>query len=179
MSKNTIGIAAVLGLSGLLAACGGGGAPTAPTAVAPAPPAPVRSVVVQGTFTGLGPLVLGIVPPFTTSAAGTLDVQVDWTFASNDVDVYLARGSCSFEQFVSQRCDLAAFSESATAKPERLTVPNAAAGMYTLLIGNLGPGDESLSYVVGLTAGGTLSTSSARAAAGQPSRARGYVRAAR
>jgi hypothetical protein len=82
-------------------------------------------------------------------------VVVDWTFARNDVDAHLARGACDFFRFLSDQCDVAASSWSTTAKPERLSTRAAAAGVYTLMIPNFGPGTESVAYQVVLTTGGT------------------------
>ena len=52
---------------------------------------------------------------------------------------------------MSGTCNFLAFSVSATAKPERLSVPNAPAGTYTLYAANFGPGDESVSFQAVLT----------------------------
>lgn len=141
--------ALAFGLTVLLSACGGD-SPTSPS-IQPTPtppPRPVTSVVAQGAVGGLKPFFLFVVPPFTTTSSGTIDVTVDWTFSTDDVDIYLARGACSFDDFIGRRCSMVAFSESFTAKPEKLSVSGAAAGTYTLLIGNLGPNEESLSYQV-------------------------------
>jgi hypothetical protein len=92
--------------------------------------------------------------PFTSSLPGRLDATVDWTFATNDVDAYLARGVCTFDQFFADECDLISLAQSATAKPERLSVASATLGSYTLFVDNLGPGDESLSWQVVLTPSG-------------------------
>lgn len=170
--------AGALGLG--LIACGGDG-PTSPTpaSVAVAPPAPVQSVVAQGSIGGLDAGFLTVLPSFSTSSAGTLDVTVDWTFASNDVDIYLARGACSFEQFVTDRCNIASFSESVTAKPEKLNVANAPAGSYTLLIGNHGPTVESLSFQVMLTAVPGAQNHAVAASRAQPSRHRSLAESVR
>jgi len=96
--------------------------------------------------------------PFTTSRTGALDATVDWSSATNDVDVALVRGDCSFEQFTAQQCTVLAFSVSLTAKPEKVRVDNAAAGSYTLFIENTGPGDERLGYQVVLTPSATGAT---------------------
>jgi len=91
--------------------------------------------------------------PFTTTATGTIGVTVDWTFATNDIDVYLARGTatCSLDQFNSHQCTWLGSAESTTAKPERLSVPNLAAGPYTLYVVNWGNTQESMSFQITLT----------------------------
>lgn len=89
----------------------------------------------------------------TTFAAGTLEVSVDWTIASNDLDVYFFRGTCNPTQIAQGVCgNPFAQSESATAKPERLSSAGLAAGTYTLVItSNIGNSAESGSFQVFLT----------------------------
>lgn len=136
-------------LLALLAGCGGSSmvAPTPPPTPVPPPPAP--RVISEGSGS-LAVRFLGRVP-LTVTQPGRLEVTVDWTFAQDDVDVYLVREACTFDQFVGQACQLLTFSESTTSKPEKLSVSSATAGSYTLFIGNLGPNDESLSWQVVLT----------------------------
>jgi hypothetical protein len=74
---------------------------------------------------------------FTTSATGTLEAQCDWTFAFNDLDIAIARGSCSAVQVLLGQCNELVESSSATAKPERVSAANAPAGLYTLVVGGL------------------------------------------
>jgi hypothetical protein len=72
-------------------------------------------------------------------------VTVDWTFATNDIDVALVRGSCTFEQLEASQCNVVAFAVGTTAKPERVRA-SGAAGTYTLFVENTGPTDDSASY---------------------------------
>jgi hypothetical protein len=166
---------AVLLACALLPSCGSdrNNNPTPVPTPTPVPPA-VSTVVSTGS--GSVPVRILAFIPFSTTAAGRLDVTVDWTFATNDVDVYLVRGACVFEQFVANQCAVATFSESASAKPERLTLSGAAAGSYELLIGNRGPTDESVAFQVVLTTGGVASVSTGRS--GTAARAGEYTRAA-
>ena len=144
-----------------LPGCGSSTTPTPTATPVPTPPPIVETIVASGSGT-IPNRILAFIP-FTTSAAGRINVTVDWTFATNDVDVYLVRGACTFEQFVANQCTLVTFSESTTAKPERLTASGAAAGNYLLLIGNAGPADESVAFQVVLTTGGATSAGSASA----------------
>jgi hypothetical protein len=157
----------------LLSGCGDKVTPPPPPP--PPPPQPVTEVVREGGGS-LGILTLGSLA-FDTTKRGTIDVTVDWTFATNDVDVYLAKGSCSFDQFISRQCDMVAFSESTIAKPEKISAPNAAPGAYTLLVGNLGPTDESVSFQILLTSvpGASSAVAKAAAAGGHPSLAKGQM----
>jgi hypothetical protein len=82
-----------------------------------------------------------------------VEVTVDWTFASNDIDIYLARGTepCTLETFNNRTCGFIATEESTTLKPERLSVPNLAPGPYTLYIANFGATAESVACQIALT----------------------------
>jgi hypothetical protein len=139
------------------------------------PPTPPPPIVVSD---GSGPLnvLTAVVRPFTTTQAGRLDVTVEWTYAANDVDVYLFRGGCTFEQFIAMQCQVVTFSESSTAKPERLTTSGAAAGSYVLVIANYGPGDESVAYQVVLTPGASAAAADTAASRNAPARIGAYRR---
>ena len=159
-NRRCLAIAGGLLLAALLSACGGssgGGCsenPTGPGCVPPTPPPttlPPPAVVSQGSGTLEVDFLARV--PFTTTQAGRLDATVDWTFATNDVDVLVTRGNCTFEQFDADACDIAVFSVSGTAKPESVRLTGAAAGSYTLFIGNNGPTDEAVSYQVVLAPG--------------------------
>jgi hypothetical protein len=134
-----------------LAACGGGGGggPTTPTAT-PVPTPTPPAVVSQGAGLPLAAGYAGLVN-VTTARTGTLDVTVDWTYPANDVDVLLTRGACTFDQLIALQCTILAFSDSTTAKPEKIHAESAAAGTYSLFVENTGPGDESVSFQVVLT----------------------------
>lgn len=140
----------------------GAGCLASPT---PPPPPPVTRVVAQGSRSLETRFLTDVV--FTTTASGTVGVEVNWTFASNNVDIYLTRGAdpCTIEAFNNGTCPFLASSESTSLKPERLTAPGLAAGTYTLYIGNRGPTDESVAYQVTLTSTSASSVSSATAAA--------------
>jgi hypothetical protein len=145
------GILALVALA-LLPACGSDSSPTPPSTTPPTTlPPPTQTVVASGS--GALPVLTAGFVPFTTATAGHIDVTVDWTFATNDVDVYLVRGECTFEEFVSLLCSIVSFSESTTAKPERLSYSGATAGVYHLVVANFGPADESVAFQVVLTSG--------------------------
>ena len=166
-------LAAGATLALILAACGskdtgcgsnptGPGCPTSPTP----PPATPRPAVVIDRGEGSLPVLTVLLRPVSTTETGAFDATVDWTFAANDVDVFLARGNCSFEQFVQDQCAIAAGSMSTTAKPERIRLANQPAGTYTLGVVNFGPGDESVAYQLVFTPGtAAASTSQAASAA--------------
>jgi uncharacterized protein YfaP (DUF2135 family) len=104
---------------------------------------------------------------FTTTKGGRLDITVDWTFASNDLDIALVKGFCTEEQLRDDSCDPLAITESDTAKPEKLSVPSTTAGQYTLYVANFGDRDESISYQAVLTASATGASAGATASEGR------------
>src|SRR4051794_40592735 len=57
-------------------------------------PSPSPQQVTRVVSQGSGSLPSHVLAPiiFTTTAAGNVGVEVDWTFATNNVDIYLARG---------------------------------------------------------------------------------------
>ncbi len=143
----------------LLPACGGGGGsttPTPPTTLPPVPPS--RSVVASGAESGLAVNHLLFVG-FVTSAAGTLDVTVDWTIPADRIHIFLSANECSLEDINAEQCRLLIDSPPSSVKPRVVTLTGLAVGTYTLYIGNRGPDEESVSWQVGLTTGGTAAGS--------------------
>lgn len=126
---------------------GGGGGSSSPSTV---PPAPVRRQIANFNF-ALAELFDLARGEFTTTATGTLEAQCDWTFPSNDIDIGIYRGSCSFSQIIADQCNTLVESISATAKPERVSATNVPAGLYTLIIASLGNTQESGNCQVFLT----------------------------
>lgn len=139
----------------VLSGCGDS-SPSRPTPVpTPTPqPTPVTSTLRQGTFTGLEPNFL-LSLPFNVGNIGDLSVQADWTFATNDLDLILTRGTNACANANNQvdfgLCTVVASETSVGPKPERMSVSGLPTGAYTLYIGNRGPERESLSYFVRLT----------------------------
>jgi hypothetical protein len=165
-------VAGLLWIAGLTA-CGGGSDPI----VRPTPtPTPTPPVVLSS---GGGALEVGFIAmaqPIVTTSSGALEVTVDWTFATNDIDVLLARGACSFEQLDAGQCNIAASATSATAKPERVRT-SGAAGTYTLFVENNGPADDSASYQAVFFAGASsASEASIRSLPEKTRQPRGHTR---
>lgn len=107
-----------------LSAHAGGGAATGPHDAGPQAP-----IVAQGARS-IGAFGMECVT-FTTHADGVLDASVDWAGPENDVDVYLVGGDCDAARLSAGGCPMLAFSESMSAKPERLVV-SLPRGVYTL-----------------------------------------------
>ncbi len=164
MNKKTVGM-----LLGVMAAvsqwgCGGSSGPSAPTAVATPTPAPTPAppvVLLQGNF-ALEADFFAILRTVTASSSGSLEMTTDWTFAKNDVDIALARGNCTIAMIEADTCDIVGFTESLTAKPERLRI-NVTAGVYTPLVVNWGPDDESGAVQIVFTANATAAAASSKA----------------
>ena len=141
-----------------IVACGGDSSPTTPAPTpAPTPPPPI--VVLDGT----GPIptcgencTLVVFDPFITDATGTIDATVDYTYEESLISVWIASGVCEFEQFVTGQCQFAAVNFSG--KPVRASATSQPAGTYTLIIGNGGPRDESVSFQVVFTAQASAAT---------------------
>ncbi len=147
-----------------LFACGGSGNdctnhPTGPGCIPPAttlPPA-VRTPI--QTESGSLPARTVVRSPFTTPRNGTLDITVDWTFASSPIGVYVVREACTIADFNARTCKFVTTSET-TQKPRKISLPSFTAGTYELLIANFANVDESVSYEIGLTTGGGASSAS-------------------
>jgi hypothetical protein len=112
------------------------------------PPEPQRTLVTQGSQSNI--------PPFATSSGtgfivvvrfeggtGTLEGNVDWTFASNPVAIGWGRGDCS------QNPNCEVISQNVTTnQPKSVTAVNQQPGTYSLLIVNAGTTNESISWQI-------------------------------
>jgi hypothetical protein len=139
---------------------------TAPTPVAtPTPISPaVRGVLGQFSFDQFSSgLYVGI--PFTLSQGGILDATVDWTVPSTWMYVYIAKGTCDFEQLSSKTCPYLVASESQVPKPRVVMTEPIPPGTYSLILYNVernkktGIGSdntEGVSFQIGLTVGGGI-----------------------
>ncbi len=82
---------------------------------------------------------------FAAQRNGTVEVNVDWSRAANDIQVYAAADTCAtFDVLRSGGCNVVAFSESPTAKPETLTFSALQGTRYTVFAVNLGPGSDTV-----------------------------------
>jgi len=158
MKKTAVGCALLL--AGALAGCGGGSSSPS-TVTTTTVPVAQRTLVGQGTWQltdsdtairTIGfPDIAGV--PFTLGAAGTVDLTVDWTFRSNDIDVAIFPGSCTSTQLLNLVCGTTPIvqSLSTTAKPETLT-RQLSAGSYTLVIAsNVGNSAEAGTFAIFVT----------------------------
>jgi hypothetical protein len=143
-----------------LPACGGSSNPVTSSSPSPTPPPVTRSAVIDDDAFAV-PSKFAVPDVWTTTSTGTVEVTVDWTFATNDVDIFVARGSepCTLQTLNNRTCGFVATEESTTMKPEKLSMPNLAAGTYTLYVVNFGSTDESVACHIVLT---TTSAASVR-----------------
>jgi len=113
-------------------------------------------LVTEGNFTL--PITEGIIVAgrreFTTSSPGTLEITVDWTHATSTIDVIVTRAICTFDQLNANQCDVVSFTRGVTPKPRRVELAGQPAGAFTLVVGNLGPEDESAVFQVVLNPSG-------------------------
>ena len=86
---------------------------------------------------------------FTVPAGGTLQITVDWTSASNDIDLVLSNPSCDATAFSLGVCKVLATEQSNT-KPSQLTMATTATA-YRLFVVNRGPTPESGTVRVAVT----------------------------
>src|SRR6266545_2996639 len=144
---------------------------TTPTPVAtPTPPA-VRGVLGSLSFDRFETGYVAV--PLPLSQGGILDVTVDWTYPDSWIFVYIARGTCTYEELSKKICPYIVSSETQFPKPRIVVTPPIAAGTYTLVIYNvprnsmtrpLGMGSdnvEAVSFQIGLTVGGAATPQSA------------------
>lgn len=123
-------LAVLVALAALLPACGGN-----------------NSTNPDDTFTDSRNLAVldafGVV--FTAQRNGTVDANVNWNSGGNDIDIYATAGNCaSFDVLLSGGCNVIAFSESATAKPETLTFGASNGTTYRVWAFNIGPGSDTV-----------------------------------
>lgn len=156
-------VSAALAVS--LAACGSEGIVDPPPVTPPPPTPPPPRVVAQGSGVSV-PVGYALGEYFDITATGTIDATIDYTYADTLMLVWLAKGRCDGDQFEADQCQFAATSLTG-GKPRKVSASGQAAGTYTLILGSLGPKDESVSYQVVFTqttAGGAPAASARRPA---------------
>jgi hypothetical protein len=160
-SRTGAGMAAMV-LAAFLPACGGGGGGgNTPTTLPPAPQ-PVRTQLLAANFTVAGvpeanragfqtDVAAGVTVTVTGSGTGTIQIDADWTFASNDIDILWFSAPCTSAQAVRGQCTVVARTTSITQKPERLTITNVGAGTYGVGFQNFGATTESGNFQIYFT----------------------------
>ena len=82
---------------------------------------------------------------FTANRNGTVDANVNWNNSGNDIDIYTTAGNCNdFASVLNGNCNVVAFSESGTAKPEVLSFSATQNTTYRVWAFNLGPNTDTV-----------------------------------
>jgi len=89
----------------------------------------------------------------TTTATGALDVSVDWTSASNIMNVVLAQAPCTTDMLQASGCNVL-FSAWSPPKPLKESTTLLPAGSYVLIVGNPNPAPETITAQVILRSAG-------------------------
>ena len=148
-STRPCGLALGLGAALLFPACGGNQVTSPGSSPPPPTMAPCTQVTVFQGGAAFPPSTLDT-ESFSTSTTGRLDVTLDWTFPDSRFGVYVVQGACNLQQFNARSCNFLLRSDTGP-KPRRVSAPNVAAGSYSLLIGNFGSQNESVSTQVVLS----------------------------
>ncbi len=146
MRTRALCVAALLAAPFLPGCGGGGGGVTSPSSSQA-----TRKVMTQRNWELAVNQFMGADLSITGSGTGTVDAIVEWTYPSNDVDIYVTAANCSTDAFSTSSCAYVAKADSTTAKPERLSFPVTGASTYRLWVVNFGPTQESGTLEVGLT----------------------------
>ena len=82
---------------------------------------------------------------FTAQRNGTVEANVNWNNSGNDIDIYVTAGNCAdFNAVLNGNCNVIAFSESGSAKPEVLTFGATNNTTYRVWAFNLGPNSDTI-----------------------------------
>src|SRR5258708_858839 len=114
----------------------GSGSPTMPTPnTTNLPPLNFTNVGINGVY----------ITDIKVTVTGSLIAVVDWSLASNDIEIFVTNPTCNetLAGVVRQSCTLLGSTNNPTEKPKRLTM-NISPGIYRLFVANFGPaGAES------------------------------------
>jgi hypothetical protein len=136
-------LAAVLAAALLSPACGGGGGGGNGGGAVVGPTGPSRAVITEQGWQ-LEPLSFSAVDiSITGSGSGSVEATVEWTFASDDVDLYVTATACTTAQFAVEACAYKAKADGTGTKPERVSFSVSAGDTYRFWIVNFGPQSES------------------------------------
>jgi len=137
----TLALALSLGVGMALPGCGGGGSLLG---------APTDVVVFQhdAKFSGLERFHV-FTTDFTVPESGELHITVDWTQATDDLDLALSNPACDAVALAAELCKVFA-REQSNLKPARVTMPTTATA-YRLFVVNRGPSTESGTVSVTVT----------------------------
>src|SRR5437879_4162867 len=120
MIGRVVRVAAVLALMSSLGGCGSSTSPSGT-----ATPTPGPNTVAQGSLAPLAPPANHFFAiPVTTTAAGTLTLQVNWTSVTDVLLVGIATSTCTVSAYLNGSCTFISVDGSAvTAATKTLTTP--------------------------------------------------------
>lgn len=131
-------LAMTVGLPG----CGGGGGGNPAAPIVTQPPAPQRNTLPTLTFSNLDRGEVELFELSVSPSPATAEMVADWTFASDDIDIFITGTGCSarsYNDLFNQRSGCASIARGTSiTKPERLTTGTLAAGNYRVWIGSSG-----------------------------------------
>jgi hypothetical protein len=96
-----------------------------------------------------------------------MDLNLDWTLASNPIGLYVVQGACSLDQFNARSCNFLLRLDPG-AKPLKGSLP-VQVGNYTVLLANYGTREDSGALQVVLSTGNCPAATSASYARLDPS----------
>lgn len=128
-----------LGMGAVLPGCGGGST-VGPTSV--------EVYRYEASFASLERFHL-FVADFTVPASGDLQIVVDWTSPTDDIDLTLSNPACDATAIAAGICKVLA-QDTSNLKPARIAMATTATA-YRLFVVNRGPETESGSVVVTVT----------------------------
>jgi hypothetical protein len=145
-----------------LAGCGEN--PVLPPDDEPTPEPCTRTTVFEGA--GTIPGLTADFESFTTTTTGRADVTLDWTHADRRMAIFVAQGSCNFNQFQAGNCNLL-LQLASPPKPLKGSIPNLAPGTYVYIIVNTHSKNEAASTSVVLSSA-TCPAAASTAPMGEP-----------
>jgi hypothetical protein len=135
-------------------ACGGGGStPTSPSTTSPGTSSTVTTTLPAQVFTSLASNEARYLD-VQVNVTGTLEATADWTFRSDDLDIYVTSPGCigvTAEDLSAARgCAVLAKADGTLSKPEHLTM-SVTPGMLRIWVASFGPQAESGTLLVTVT----------------------------
>ena len=133
--RRSLSLLAVALVAMSLAACGGG-------TTSPDTASQVTTSLPTQPFSNLAPFEVGFAE-VTINGTGTLSSTADWTFATNDIDIYVTPPSCRAADGAELAgCTIVGRTTAVTTKPEQLSVL-VSRGNYRVWVANFGPSAET------------------------------------
>jgi hypothetical protein len=144
-TRRASALAGAVLMAAALAGCGGSSNNNTPDPIPTPGPQPFVQDFTPLPFTGLAPgQAIATDITITGSGTGTLTSTLNWTFASNDLDIFVTSTSCnvSTANALQNNCTVIARTPGITTKPEVQAV-QVTAGVYRIWVAHFGSSNES------------------------------------